>query len=211
LCHVPLPFRRTLGILNPNFGITILNSLNVVKVSLTEVKDGAVRHRHPHHIRQPEYGMPCALKISEAASLAMHALGYLAKREDGPITSREIASRFEISEAHLAKVLQRLVKVELLHSVRGPRGGFTLTRSPESVTLLEIFEAIEGRFEPSQCLLSSSICEGDDCILGRILVEANTMLRARLEETNLLDVEAVINSKQSPASVSIESTPPARG
>jgi Rrf2 family protein len=141
----------------------------------------------------------------------MHALGYLAKREDGPITSREIASRFEISEAHLAKVLQRLVKVELLHSVRGPRGGFTLTRSPESVTLLEIFEAIEGRFDPSQCLLSSSICEGDDCILGRIVVEANTMLRARLEETNLLDVEAVINSKQSPASVSIESTPPARG
>ena len=41
----------------------------------------------------------------------MHALGYLAKRQDGPITSREIATRFEISEAHLAKVLQRLVKV----------------------------------------------------------------------------------------------------
>jgi len=138
--------------------------------------------------------MPCALKISEAASLAMHALGYLAKREDGPITSREIANRFGISEAHLAKVLQRLVKVELLRSLRGPRGGFILTRSPESVTLLEIFEAIEGRFEPSQCLLSSAICDGDSCILGKILVEANNMLRARREETTLVDVEAVINS-----------------
>ena len=138
--------------------------------------------------------MPCALKISEAASLAMHALGYLANREDGPVTSREIAARFEISEAHLAKVMQRLVKVELLRSVRGPRGGFTLNRSPESVTLLEIFEAIEGRFEPSQCLLSSAICDGDDCILGKIVVEANTMLRARLEETTLVDVEAVINA-----------------
>jgi Rrf2 family protein len=140
--------------------------------------------------------MPCALRISEAASLAMHALGYLAKREDAPVTSREIASRFEISEAHLAKVMQRLVKVELLRSVRGPRGGFTLNRDPESVTLLEIFEAIEGRFEPRQCLLSSSICEGDDCILGKIVVEANTMLRARLEETTLVDVEAVMNSSQ---------------
>ena len=138
--------------------------------------------------------MPCALKISEAASLAMHALGYLANRQDGPITSREIASRFEISEAHLSKVLQRLVKVELVRSVRGPRGGFILTRSPGSVTLLEVFEAIEGRFEPTQCLLSSSICEGDDCILGKIVVEANTMLRARLEETTLVEVEAVINS-----------------
>jgi DNA-binding IscR family transcriptional regulator len=62
------------------------------------------------------------------------------------------------------------------------------------VTLLEVFEAIEGRFEPSQCLLSSSICEGDDCILGKIVVEANTMLRTRLEETTLTEVEAVINS-----------------
>jgi Rrf2 family protein len=140
--------------------------------------------------------MPCALKISEAASLAMHALGYLAKREDGPITSREIASRFEISEAHLAKVMQRLVKVELLRSVRGPRGGFVLTRTPESVTLLEIFEAIEGRFEPTQCLLSSAICDGNNCILGKIVVEANSILRSRLEETTLDDVEAVINSSQ---------------
>ena len=126
----------------------------------------------------------------------MHALGYLAKREDGPITSREIANSFQISEAHLTKVLQRLVKVELLRSVRGPRGGFILTRSPESVTLLEVFEAIEGRFEPSQCLLSSSICDGDTCILGKILVEANNLLRARLEETTLVDVEAGINSCQ---------------
>jgi Rrf2 family protein len=91
-------------------------------------------------------------------------------------------------------VLQRLTKVELVRSVRGPRGGFILTRAPESVTLLEVFEAIEGRFEPSQCLLSSAICEGDDCILGKIVVEANSMLRTRLEETTLVDVEVVINA-----------------
>ena len=186
--------RRTLGIQYPNCGITILNSLNRVKVSLTAVKDAAVRCRNQATIGILGATMPCALKISEAASLAMHALGYLANRQDGPITSREIANRFEISEAHLSKVLQRLAKVELVRSVRGPRGGFILTRAPESVTLLEVFEAIEGRFEPSQCLLSSSICEGDDCILGKIVVEANTMLRARLEETTLTEVEAVISS-----------------
>ena len=56
----------------------------------------------------------------------------------------------------------------------------------------ESFEAIEGRFEPSQCLLASSICDGDDCILGKIVVDANTMLRARLEETTLVEVGAVV-------------------
>jgi Rrf2 family protein len=152
--------------------------------------------------------MPCALKISEAASLAMHALGYLANRDDGPITSREIANRFEISEAHLSKVLQRLVKVELVRSIRGPKGGFILTRAPGSVTLLEVFEAIEGRFEPSQCLLSSAICDGDTCILGKIVLEANSMLRDRLRATTLEEVETVINSNQPRSPISVEGTPP---
>jgi len=168
----------------------------VVKVSLTAVKAAVISPRCRHHFYLSEKIVPCALRISEAASLAMHALGYLANREDGPVRVREIASRFEISEAHLSKVLQRLVKVELVRSVRGPRGGFILTRPPGSVTLLEIFEAIEGRFEPSQCLLSSAICDGDDCILGKIVVEANRMLRTRLEETTLTEVEAVINSNR---------------
>ncbi len=127
----------------------------------------------------------------------MHALGYLARREDGrPITSREIANRFEVSEAHLSKVLQRLGKAEYVRSIRGPRGGFILTRAPESVTLLKVFEAIEGRFEPSQCLLSSSICDGETCILGQIVVEANNMLRTRLAGTTLAEIKAVINSAE---------------
>lgn len=137
--------------------------------------------------------MPCALRISEAASLAMHALGYLAHREVRPVPVREIASRFEISEAHLSKVMQRLVKVGLLISARGPRGGFVLSRSPGSITLLEIYEAIEGPFEPDQCLLSAAICDGESCILGRIVLEANRMLRNRLQGTTLQEVGTIIS------------------
>ena len=149
--------------------------------------------------------MPCALKISEASSLAMHALGYLAYREDGPTTTREIAARFEMSEAHLSKVLQRLVRVDLLRSVRGPKGGFVLTRSAQSVSLLEVYEAIEGPLVPAQCLLSAAICDGDTCILGKIVVEANEMVRARLEQTSLQQVGAVVRAGGDPSnSLAIE-------
>lgn len=136
--------------------------------------------------------MPCAFKISEAASLAMHALGYLAKNGDRPVTTREIATRFEMSEAHLSKVLQSLVKVDLLRSARGPRGGFALARDPATVSLLAVFEGIEGPFEPSQCLLSAAICDGETCVLGKIVVEANLLIRTRLEATTLDDIGSVI-------------------
>jgi len=139
--------------------------------------------------------MPCALKISEAASLAIHALGYLAVHAETPVTTRQIANRFEMSEAHLAKVLQRLIRVDLVRSIRGPKGGFLLTREPETVTLLEVFEAIEGPFEPNRCLLSGAICDGETCIIGKIIVEANNLLYARLEETTLTQVGSVIRGE----------------
>lgn len=141
--------------------------------------------------------MACGLKISEAASLAIHALGFLADRKEAPVTTKQIADRFEMSEAHLAKVLQRLIRVDLVRSVRGPKGGFVLTREPEKLTLLEIFEGIEGPFEIGRCLLSAAICDGETCILGKIVVEANTILRTRFEETTLAQVGAVVRAEMS--------------
>ena len=120
--------------------------------------------------------MACALKISEAASLAMHAMGLLAMEPDRSRSVRAIAGRLGLSEAHLSKVLQRLVKAGLLRSNRGPRGGFRLTREPEQISLLEVFEAIEGPVEPTDCLLSLPLCDGSGCILGKILVDVNHLL-----------------------------------
>ena len=104
--------------------------------------------------------MPCALRISEAASLGMHAMGLLSTGLDGPLSARMAADRLGVSEAHLAKVLQRLAKVGLLTSTRGPKGGFALSRDPESVSLLEVFEAIEGPMEPAACLFGIPLCDG---------------------------------------------------
>ncbi len=84
--------------------------------------------------------MACALRISEAASLALHATGLMAINPGKPMSTKVIAQSFEVSEAHLSKVLQRLGKVGLLNSARGPRGGFTLARDPKDINLLEVFK-----------------------------------------------------------------------
>jgi len=135
--------------------------------------------------------VPCALRISEAASIAMHAMGLLAAEPERPVTTKEIATCFSISEAHLSKVLQRLVKVRLLNSVRGPRGGFVLARDPRKTTLLDVFEAIEGRVESSECLFSVPLCDGQSCILGRVMGDANRMLMDHLSSTTLKEISKV--------------------
>jgi Rrf2 family protein len=132
--------------------------------------------------------MTRALRVSEAASLAMHAMGLLASRSGTSLSVKTIAARFQVSEAHLSKVMQRLVKVGLVTSVRGPKGGFSLTRPSDQLTLLEVFEAIEGPMEPTTCLFGVPLCEGDTCILGKVMVEANDLLHDRLANTSLDEV-----------------------
>ncbi len=139
--------------------------------------------------------MPCALRISEAASLGMHAMGLLSTRPDGPVSARMAADRLGVSEAHLSKVLQRLTKVGLLNSTRGPKGGFRLTREPESVTLLEVFEAIEGPVEPANCLFGIPLCDGESCVLGKVIVDVNNTLFEYLGRKTLADISTVFEQR----------------
>jgi len=139
--------------------------------------------------------VPCALKISEAASLAMHAMGLLATGASPALSTKTIATTFAVSEAHLSKVMQRLVKVGLLRSVRGPKGGFSLARRSDDVTLLDVFEAIEGPVEPSGCMFGLEDCDGKSCILGRVLFDANQMLLTHLSTTNLKSISGVFEDR----------------
>jgi len=125
------------------------------------------------------------LHISEAASLAMHTTVLLAAHPDRLIPTREAASVLDVSEAHLAKVLQRLAKEGLVRSARGPKGGFALARPAEEISLLNVYEAIEGQYTDAACLLGRPVCRGEQCILGGLLATVNAQVRAYLSSTKL--------------------------
>jgi len=69
----------------------------------------------------------------------------------GPINLKEIGARQEISVDYLEQLLRKLRKAGLIRSVRGPRGGFLLARSPGQITLWEIVRALEQEVTPSRC------------------------------------------------------------
>jgi len=75
----------------------------------------------------------------------MLAAGYVAQhREQKLVLSHDIAKQHKIPGEYLFKILQQLVKANILRSKRGPRGGFSLARSPKKITLLQVIEAVEG-------------------------------------------------------------------
>jgi Rrf2 family protein len=101
------------------------------------------------------------------------------------VSAKEMASALNVSEAHLAKVLQRLAREGIVRSVRGPKGGFRLARDGDKVSLLEVYEAVEGPVRASSCMLGGPACTGEDCILGGLVESLNNDVKDHLQKTTV--------------------------
>lgn len=139
--------------------------------------------------------MKNALNISEAYSLALHAMAYIASQgKSRPVSAREISSGLGVSEAHLSKVLQRLTRAGILRSSRGPGGGFSLSRPEGDITLLDIYESVEGPLKLDDCLIGTKICGGKGCIFDDLLHNVNALFKDYLENTTVERIKDVIGS-----------------
>lgn len=103
--------------------------------------------------------------ISEAASLAIHSLALIASSKER-INARQIAKMLHVSQNHLAKILQVLAKNEYLASNRGPGGGFILKKNASEVSMLEIYQLIEGNVDCQLCGIAENTCPFLTCIFG---------------------------------------------
>lgn len=113
------------------------------------------------------------IELSEATAIAIHAMIYIVNKKNDIISLKEISEHFDISSNHLSKVLQRLVKAGYLESVKGPKGGFQIVSGKEGATLLDIYEVIEGKFIPKNCLFTSKKITNCCCIMKPLLTSIN--------------------------------------
>lgn len=85
------------------------------------------------------------MKISRSTGYALVAVGYIAQNyKDGAVLAARISKEYNIPLEYLLKILQQLVRANVLRSKRGPRGGFFLSRTADNITLLEVIEAVDG-------------------------------------------------------------------
>ena len=85
------------------------------------------------------------MKISRSIGYALLAVGYIAQHQkEGIILSQTISKEYKIPLEYLLKILQQLVRANVLRSKRGPRGGFSLAKPARRITMLQIIEAVDG-------------------------------------------------------------------
>ena len=85
------------------------------------------------------------MRVSRSVAYGLLAVGYVAQHKDeGLIISNAIAEKYNIPLEYLLKIMQQLVKRQILRSKRGPHGGFSLARPLNKITMLDVIEAVDG-------------------------------------------------------------------
>jgi Rrf2 family protein len=97
------------------------------------------------------------MEISKASVTAIHGLVYLANvGSDMPLDVKEISRDLRVPQGYLAKIFQRLSRMHLVYSRRGPQGGYSLASEPKKINLMDVIEAIDGPLVTGRCELGPS-------------------------------------------------------
>ncbi len=127
------------------------------------------------------------MQITRQADYAVRAVLYLAQiGSERRAATSQIAQQQNIPPSFLAKIVSQLSVAGLLQTSRGARGGVSLARDPEQISILEVVEAIDGPILLNECVsVSGSDCTfGDDCPMRPVWCDAQLELVNRLKSTS---------------------------
>lgn len=130
------------------------------------------------------------MQITRQADYALRAMLYLARTDPNQRASTsQIANIQQIPPSFLAKIISQLSIAGLIHTSRGARGGVTLARPTEEISLLDVVEAIDGPILLNECTHSKDGCPfGEECPIQPIWCNAQEELVNKLKSTKFADL-----------------------
>lgn len=129
--------------------------------------------------------------LSKSSKYAIRAVLYLANHtnETHKIGSKEVAKQLGIPAPFLAKTLQELTKKNILSSVKGPHGGFFLSKKNNQKSLLDIIECIDGIEKFNQCFMGQHECNDNaPCVVHHIYMPFKNKLIDKLKTKSIIEM-----------------------
>jgi Rrf2 family iron-sulfur cluster assembly transcriptional regulator len=130
------------------------------------------------------------VKLTRGGEYGIRGMLYLAMQAQVSISLlSEISRQQNIPESYLAKIFQSLTKTGLVRSHRGFKGGYSLAKPPEAITIRDIIEGVEGPIALNRCSSEESTCnESIDCKIQDVWKDAQNAMMGVLEGTTLADL-----------------------
>jgi len=129
------------------------------------------------------------MKVSRSTGYALLAVGYIAKHQrKKTVLSQDISKQYDIPLEYLLKILQQLVRANVLRSKRGPRGGFSLAKPTKKINMLEIIEAVDGPMTGQLDLAEQTGGEKFSLKAEQVYEKAVAQARAIFEKAKLVSL-----------------------
>jgi Rrf2 family transcriptional regulator, iron-sulfur cluster assembly transcription factor len=119
--------------------------------------------------------------VTAMLDLAIHA-------EDGPVTLADISGRQHISLSYLEQLFSKLRKNELVSSVRGPGGGYRLSRDCESIFVAEVINAVNESVDTTKCGGKGNCQSGQTCLSHQLWEELSSEINKFLNNISLASI-----------------------
>jgi Rrf2 family iron-sulfur cluster assembly transcriptional regulator len=129
------------------------------------------------------------LRLTTKGRYAVTAMLDLALHQgEGPITLADIASRQGISLSYLEQLFSRLRRRELVSSVRGPGGGYTLGRDPNSIFVAEVITAVDENVDTTRCGGANNCQNNERCLTHDLWHDLSDRIYGYLNQISLMDL-----------------------
>ncbi len=110
------------------------------------------------------------MKLPTRVRYAVRAIVELAERGDQrPISIRAIANAQDISPKYAKQLMNRLQRAGIVKGHAGIHGGYTLSRPPDEINLLEIYDALDVSVKLVPCIRSASYCERSGACAAQLI------------------------------------------
>jgi Rrf2 family protein len=131
------------------------------------------------------------MRMSTKGHHATRIMIRLARTPGRPISKGDIGESEGIPPGYVQQLMIRLTDAGLVRSYRGRAGGFTLTRPPEAISILEVLLATEGPFELAPCVDVRLSCPRTDICPGHLLwSEATELVNDLFRKTSIAELVA---------------------
>lgn len=131
------------------------------------------------------------MKISTKGRYALRLMLDIALNDAaGPVRIKDVSARQEISDKYLEQIVSVLNKAGFVRSIRGPQGGYRLTRKPQEYTVGSILRLTEGSLAPVACLeYEKNDCpRQEECATLRLWEMLNDAVKNVVDKVTLADL-----------------------
>ncbi|WP_017431017.1 Rrf2 family transcriptional regulator [Vreelandella jeotgali] len=126
------------------------------------------------------------MRLTTKGRYAVTAMLDLAINADtAPTSLGDIARRQGISLSYLEQLFARLRRSGLVKSIRGPGGGYLLTRAPDAISVSSIVDAVDESVDATRCQGLSDCQQGNTCLTHHLWCELSDQIRRFLEDVTL--------------------------